>query len=155
MSQSQDQSQSGSGSESMMQLGKATIVYEDPEEGRQEKTVPNEQLVYAQDHWAFMAGQDEQGNDLVRRVPRDRVHYVERNVQKFEEEVKTVRHRVESLADEVRQKLPMNMGDGKRGKQGSRADQMSEPRTRSETIPVEEPTDQSSDSSGSSSDSGS
>lgn len=97
-----------------VEMGKATIVYEDPEEGKREVTVSNEQIVYAQDHWAFMSGTDEEGNDLVRRVPRDKVHYVERNVQKFEDEVKTVRHRVESLANEVRQKLPVNTGDGER-----------------------------------------
>ncbi|RDI72362.1 hypothetical protein [Halopelagius longus] len=102
-----------------VETGKATIVYEHPEEGKKEVTVSNEQVVYAQDHWAFMSGTDEEGNDLVRRVPRDRVHYVERNVQKFEEEVRTVRHRVESLANEVRQKLPVNAsGGGREAEQG-------------------------------------
>jgi hypothetical protein len=135
---SQNDSASGEGL-SEVELGEATIVFEDPDEGTREVTVQNEQIVYAQDHWAFMSGQDDEGNDMVRRIPRDRVHYVERNVQQFEEEVKTVRHRVESIADEVRQKLPM--GDGKR-RQGSRARQATEPRTRSETIPVEEPNEE-------------
>ncbi|WP_372909638.1 hypothetical protein [Salinigranum sp.] len=121
------------------ETGQATIVYDHPEEGRVEETVSNEQIVYVQDHWAFASGTDDEGNDLVRRVPHTRVHYVERSVETFEEEVKTVRRRVESLADEVRQKLPVNLGarGERRGRNGS--DELN--RTSPQTVAVEEATD--------------
>ena len=104
---------------SQLELGQATIVYEDPDEGRSEVTVENEQLAYVRDHWAVKAGTDDEGNDVMKQIPATRVHYVERNVQHFEEEITTVRHRVESLAGELRQKLPVDLGQGgnQRGKQ--------------------------------------
>jgi hypothetical protein len=98
-----------------LELGQATLVYEDPEEGRTERTVDNEELLYARDHWLVTVGTDDDGNDLMRHVPRDRVHYVERNVEKFEDQAQSVRHRVESIASDLRQKLPMDIGDGGRG----------------------------------------
>ena len=97
---------------SQLPSGQATIVYEDPEEGKTEVTVENSQAVYVRDHWAIKSGTDDEGNDLMKQIPATRVHYVERNVQQFEEEITTVRHRVESLADELRQKLPMDLGQG-------------------------------------------
>ena len=97
---------------SQLKLGEATIVYEDPDEGKKEVTVKNEQVAYMRDHWAVKAGTDDQGNDLMKQIPATRVHYVERNVQQFEEEINTVRHRMESLAGELRQKLPMDLGQG-------------------------------------------
>ena len=98
---------------SQLELGQATIVYEDPdEEGKKEVTVKNEQLAYVRDHWAVKSGTDDEGNDLMKQIPATRVHYVERNVQQFEEEINTVRHRVESLAGEIRQKLPVDLGQG-------------------------------------------
>jgi hypothetical protein len=124
------------------ETGTATIVYDHPEEGRVEETVSNEQIVYVQDHWAFASGTDENGSDLVRRVPHTRVHYVERSVQEFEEEIKTVRRRVESIADEVRRKLPMNLGQGDedRGRtRGSGADEVH--RTSPQPISVEDAPD--------------
>lgn len=124
------------------ETGQATIVYDHPDEGRVEQTVSNEQIVYVQDHWAFASGTDENGNDLVRRVPLHRVHYVERNVETFEEEVKTIRRRVESLADEVRQKLPVNLGPGNErpGRtRGSGSDEVH--RTSPQSIAVEEAPD--------------
>ncbi|MGB9956608.1 hypothetical protein ACOZ4B_09495 [Haloferax prahovense] len=42
--------------------------------------------------------EDAGGNDVVRRVPIQRVHYVERSVEEFETEVKTLRNQVESFA---------------------------------------------------------
>ena len=103
--------------------GQATIVYEDPDEGKTEVTVKNNQVVYVRDHWAVKSGTDDEGNDLMKQIPSRRVHYVERNVQQFEEEINTVRHRVESLADELRQKLPMDIGQSGQssgsGSQGS------------------------------------
>ena len=95
---------------SQLEAGQATIVYEDPEEGQKEVTVNNEQVAYVRDHWAVKAGTDDEGNDLMKQIPATRVYYVERNVQKFEEEITTVRHRVESLAGELRQKLPIDVG---------------------------------------------
>ncbi|WP_123537829.1 hypothetical protein [Halosimplex salinum] len=94
-----------------IELGQATIVYEDPDEGTTELTVDNEEVVYARDHWMLRSGTDEEGNDLMKQIPRDRVYRVDRNVERFEEEASTVRHRVESLASEVRDRLPVG-GDG-------------------------------------------
>jgi len=86
-------------------LGQATIVYDDPHEDIVEKTVPNEGIAYFQEHWIVKAEEDEQGNDVVRRIPRRRVHYVERSVEEFEEEVRTIRHQVQSVADTLRSRL--------------------------------------------------
>ncbi|MFB6140807.1 MAG: hypothetical protein ABEJ26_10275 [Halosimplex sp.] len=102
-----------------IELGQATIVYDHPEDGTTEATVDNEEVVYARDHWMLKSGTDGDGNDLMRQIPRDRVHYVERNVERFEEEASTVRHRVESLASEVRDRLPVG-GDGERRPRGGR-----------------------------------
>lgn len=93
---------------SELDLGQATIVYEDPDEGRTAETLDNEQVVYARDHWMIKAGTDDEGNDVMRQLPRDRVHYVERSVEQFEEEASTVRHRIESLADDLRRKIPVS-----------------------------------------------
>lgn len=87
-------------------IGEATIVYDEPEEDAVRKTVPNEHIVYFQDHWIIKAEEDEEGNDIVRRIPARRVHYVERSVEEFEEEVKTIRNQVQSFADTLRSKLP-------------------------------------------------
>ena len=86
-------------------LGHAAIVYDDPDEGTVRKTVPNEHIAYFQDHWIVKNEEDEQGNDIVRRIPAGRVHYVERSVEEFEEEVKTIRNQVQSVADSLRSKL--------------------------------------------------
>lgn len=104
-----------------LELGQATIVYDDPEEGETEETVENEQLVYARDHWMVRSGTDDQGNDLMKQIPRDRVHYVERNVERFEEEASTIKRRVESMARDLRQKLPVDVGEGGRTRRGRSA----------------------------------
>ncbi|WP_252698643.1 hypothetical protein [Natronosalvus vescus] len=91
-------------------LGEATIVYEDPEEDTVSKTVPNEHIAYFQDHWIVKTDEDESGNDIVRRIPSRRVHYVERSVEEFEEEVETVIDRVQSFASRLQTKIPV--GDG-------------------------------------------
>ncbi|AUV83069.1 hypothetical protein C2R22_16625 [Salinigranum rubrum] len=123
------------------ETGAATIVYDHPEEGTVEETVANEQIVYVQDHWAFTSGTDDDGNDLVRRVPHTRVHYVERSVEEFEEEIKSIRRRVESIADEVRQKLPVSLGQGEgRGRtRGGGSDEVH--RTSPQSIAVEDAPD--------------
>ena len=86
-------------------LGTATIVYEHPKEGTVEKTVENEHVVYFQDHWLVRQAEDDDGNDTVRRIPKERVHYVDRNVEQFEDEVGTLRNQVESVADDLRSKV--------------------------------------------------
>lgn len=83
-------------------LGQATIVYDDPDEGTVERTIQNEHVAYFQDHWTIKTGEDDDGNDLVRRIPHERVWYVERSVEEFEQEVKTIQHRIESFADGLR-----------------------------------------------------
>lgn len=118
-----------------LELGKATIVYEDQEGEMVEETVKNEQLVYARDHWMVKSGTDDQGNDLMKQIPVQRVVRVDRNVQKFEEQAQTMRHRVESLADGLRKKLPMDVGDGRGGKRRGGQQQSG---GKSQTIPVEE-----------------
>lgn len=92
-------------------IGQATIVYEDPEDGTVERTVENEQIVYFQDHWLLKAGEDDEGNDVVRRIPDHKVYYVERSVEEFEEEIKTIRNQVQSFADDIRGKLPIGGQD--------------------------------------------
>ena len=117
-----------------LELGKATIVYEDQDGEMVEETVANEQLVYARDHWMVKSGTDDQGNDLMHQIPVQRVVRVDRNVQKFEEQAQTMRHRVESFADDLRKKIPMDVGNGS----GKRRGQHSQSGGQSHTIPVEE-----------------
>ena len=50
-----------------IELGQATIVYEDPEDGRTDTTVDNEDLVYARDHWMLRSGTDDSPHRGVRR----------------------------------------------------------------------------------------
>ena len=92
-------------------LGEATIVYDHPKEDVVETTVPNEHVAYFQDHWIVKTGEDDQGRDLVRRIPASRVHYVERTVEEFEEEVKTLFDRVESVAKGLGTKIPIGGGE--------------------------------------------
>lgn len=91
-------------------LGEATIQYEAPDEGTVEKTVPNEHVAYFQDHWIIKTDEDDQGRDIVRRIPHQRVYYVERSVQEFEEEIKTLFDRVESVATSLQTKIPIGGG---------------------------------------------
>lgn len=95
-------------------LGQATIVYEDPDDGTVEKTVENEHLAYFQDHWIVKTDEDSAGDDRVRRIPHHRVFYVERSVEEFEEEVTTLRRQVQSFADDLRTRL---MGGSDRGEE--------------------------------------
>ncbi|AHG03046.1 hypothetical protein HALDL1_05160 [Halobacterium sp. DL1] len=116
-----------------IELGQATIVYED-EDGITEETVANEQLVYARDHWMIRTGTDDEGNDLMQQIPASRVYRVSRNVERFEEEAQTVRHRVETLASDLRERLPMDIGEGGRR---SRRDRGGERDVEPTTVPVE------------------
>lgn len=85
----------------------ATIVYEQGDDIIEEH-VRNEHLVYFQDHWVLRAGEDEDGVH-VRRIPRERVQYVERAVGEFGDEISTLKSRAETLADDLRDRL---LGDG-------------------------------------------
>lgn len=81
------------------ELGEATIVYESPEDDEPtEMRVENEHVVYFQDHWMVKTGEDDDGNDRVRRIPAKRVYHVDRSVEKFEDEAATTLDRLESLA---------------------------------------------------------
>ena len=95
-------------------LGEATIVYEDPNEGTVQKTIPNEHVAYFQDHWIIKTDEDDQGHDIVRRIPSRRVHYVERSVEEFEEEIDTLVDRVQSFASALQTKIPVG-GSGSEG----------------------------------------
>jgi hypothetical protein len=86
-------------------LGEATIVYEDPDDGTVEMQVENEHVAYFQDHWVIKRDEHETGQDLVRRIPAYRVYYVERSVEEFEEEVQTLTTQVQSLAEDLRQRV--------------------------------------------------
>ena len=91
-------------------IGEATIVYEEPDDGTVRKSVPNEHIAYFQDHWLIKTGEDDQGRDIVRRIPAQRVHYVERTVDEFAEEVETLVDQVQSLASDLRTKIPVGGG---------------------------------------------
>ena len=115
-----------------LELEQATVVYEGADGERTERTVDNEKLLYARDHWVLLAGTDDQGNDLMHQIPRGRVYHVERNVEKFEDEAATIRHRVESIAEELRQRLPGPIAPG-----GSDRHHTEEPPSRSAPIQVD------------------
>jgi len=82
------------------ELGQATIVYDEPDGETLSRTVDNEHIVYFQDHWQLKTGTDEEGNDVIRRIPRQRVHYVERSVEEFQD-------RVDAMIDQARKRLPI------------------------------------------------
>jgi len=108
-----------------LSMGQATIVYEDPDEGVVSETLDNEEIVYARDHWMVHTGTDDEGNDQMTQIPRDRVHRVDRSVEEFEQQAQTVRRRVGSIASELREKLPVDMG----AEQGSHTSEQSDGRT--------------------------
>ncbi|MBX0285903.1 hypothetical protein [Haloarcula salinisoli] len=97
-----------------IELGQATIVYEGTDGETVEETLDNEEIVYARDHWHVHTGTDEDGNDLMTQIPKERVHRVDRNVEKFEDQAGTVRRRVESLASDLRERIPVDVGNGGR-----------------------------------------
>ena len=81
-------------------LGEAVIVYEGPDGETIEQTVDNEHIAYFQDHWLVKTGESEAGQDTVRRIPAQRVFYVERDVEAFEREIATTFDDLQSVADE-------------------------------------------------------
>ena len=98
-------------------LGQATIVYENREGESEERTVQNEHVAYFQDHWIVRTGEHERGHDVVQRIPAQRVYHVERSVEQFEEEIKTLRDQVQSVAEDLRSKI-MGGGGGRGGRRG-------------------------------------
>ena len=86
-------------------LGTATIVYEEPDEGTVEQTVQNEHIAYFQDHWVIKMDEETEGWDRVRRIPHHRVYHVERSVDEFENEVMTVKSQIKSMAEDLQQKF--------------------------------------------------
>jgi len=97
-----------------LELGQATIVYDDPDGGVAERTVDNESILYVRDHWHVRTGTDDDGNDLMIQIPKERVHRVDRTVETFEEQAGTVRRRVESLASDLRERIPVTGGEDER-----------------------------------------
>ncbi|MFP8951936.1 hypothetical protein ACLI4Z_03020 [Natrialbaceae archaeon A-arb3/5] len=89
--------------ESDLELGRATIVYETADDEIERVTVDNDRIAYFQDHWLFEYGTDDDGNDVIRRVPKDRVRYVERSVEEIEDTF-------ESIIDRTRGKLEELVG---------------------------------------------
>jgi|GEM_PF-643427 hypothetical protein len=118
-----------------IELGKATIVYEGADGETVEETLDNEEIVYARDHWHVRTGTDEDGNDLMTQIPKERVHRVDRTVEKFEDQAGTVRRRVESLASDLRERIPVDVGNGGR-RETMRPESGQEEEAR--TIPVDE-----------------
>ena len=94
-----------------LDIGHATIVYEHPEEGTVETQVQNELIVYFQDHWILKRESETGDGDIVRRIPSRRVHYVDRSVEEFEEEVATRFDQVQSYLAELQSKLPINRSE--------------------------------------------
>ncbi len=101
-------------------LGRATITYEGPEGETVETKVDNEKIAYFQDHWIIETGESDEGYDRVRRIPSHRVYYVERDVDEFKEEVKSLRNQVQTFASEVKSKLSSTAGEtsGERTRRG-------------------------------------
>ena len=84
------------------ELGTATIVYETAADEIERVTVDNEHIAYFQDHWLFAYGTDDDGNDVVRRVPHNRVHYVERSVEELEESFESGLEKAKGKLEEIR-----------------------------------------------------
>lgn len=99
-------------------IGHATVVYEDTDGEPTQVSVPNEHVVYVQDHWTLKLDEDDEGNDIVRRIPSRRVYFVERSVEEFEDEVGSIKNRVQSLANEIGTKLPFGDEDDEESDDG-------------------------------------
>ena len=82
------------------ELGRATIVYEELDGEQVSIEVDNEHIVYFDDHWQMKTGEDSDGNDVIRRIPRNRVGYVERSVEEFQD-------RVDAVIDDAKDRLDL------------------------------------------------
>ena len=78
-------------------IGAATITYE-TSEGTAEKRVDNERIAFVDDHWIVWEANENDDGGTVRRIPRDRVYAVERQVDELE-------RTVESIIDEAASRL--------------------------------------------------
>ncbi|WP_137288773.1 hypothetical protein [Natronorubrum halophilum] len=87
--------------ESDLELGKATIVYETATGDLERATVDNDHIAYFQGHWLFAYGTDGDGNDVVRRVPRERVRHVERSVEEIEETFETAVDKTKNTLEDL------------------------------------------------------
>lgn len=88
--------------ETDLELGKATIVYETATGEFERATVDNDHIAYFQDHWLFAYGTNENGDDIVRRVPKERVRYVERTVEEIEETFESGIEKAKGKLEEIR-----------------------------------------------------
>ncbi|RKD97970.1 hypothetical protein [Halopiger aswanensis] len=86
----------------MPELGTATIVYETSEGDVEEVDVDNDHIAYFQDHWLFAYDIDDEGNDIVRRVPHNRVYYVERSVEELEDTFDTAVDKAKDKLEQIR-----------------------------------------------------
>ena len=81
------------------EIGMATIVFETPDGETDQFTVENEYIIYFQDHWQVKAGEDDDGNDVVRRIPKEKVFYVERSVEEFQDRIDALLDRAKDRFD--------------------------------------------------------
>jgi hypothetical protein len=86
----------------MAELGTATITYRNADDELEEVTVDNDHIAYFQDHWLFAYGTDDDGNDMVRRVPSERVYHVERSVEELESTFDTAVDRAKDTLEDLR-----------------------------------------------------
>jgi hypothetical protein len=86
----------------MAELGTATITYETETGELEAATVENDHIAYFQDHWLFAYGTDDDGNDIVRRVPTERVYHVERSVEELESTFDTAVDKAKDTIEELR-----------------------------------------------------
>jgi len=104
-------------------VGEATIVYEGPDGDTVERTVDNDHVAYFQDHWIVKVDEDDEAadddagpsrsdRDTVRRIPAHRVYYVERSVEEFEKEVRTLKDQVQSITEDLRSRFLGGEDDG-------------------------------------------
>lgn len=84
------------------ELGEAQIVFETPEGDTESVTVDNEHIAFFQEHWLFAYDIDDEGNDIVRRVPHQRVYYVERSVERLEDQFDTAVDKAKDKIDDIR-----------------------------------------------------
>ena len=88
--------------ETDLEVGKATIVYETATDDLERATVDNDHIAYFQGHWLFAYGTNEEGDDVVRRVPKERVRYVERTVEEIEETFESGIEKAKGKLEEIR-----------------------------------------------------
>jgi hypothetical protein len=78
-------------------IGTAVIRYDTPD-GLVEERVDNERIAFVDDHWVLWEADEQSDGGTIRRIPRDRVFEVERDVEELEQTV-------EGLLDEAVSRL--------------------------------------------------